>query len=111
MKVNLGKGYVAFGSVGGGEAVGRGSARAAGRDIAKGPRRVLVAPQRSTGVPPVLRVTLRDRSLSLRGPQTNRLVGKIMVGFDHSHRPAPGTHQDGVSDRSMSSNAYPTQKR
>src|SRR5580700_11336549 len=54
---------------------------------------------------------LSDWSFSFRGPQTNRLVGKIMVSFDHSHRPAPGAHEDGVSDRGVSSDAHATQKR
>jgi len=54
---------------------------------------------------------LADRSFSSRGSQTNRLVGEIMVSFDHSHRPAPGAHQIGVSDGRVSAHAHAAEKR
>jgi hypothetical protein len=54
---------------------------------------------------------LCDGSFSFRGPQMNRFVGKIMISFDHSHGPAPGAHEDGVSDRGVSSHAHAAQKR
>src|SRR6202044_3739882 len=43
--------------------------------------------------------------------ESDRLVRQIMIRFDHSHRFAPGAHQDRMRDRGVSSYAHATQKR
>jgi hypothetical protein len=79
---------------------------AAPRGLNEDPRRKSRFRWIAIQVKALVRLSNSDSGLSFRGPQSDGLVGKVMIGFDHSHRPAASAHKDGVSYCSMSPHTH-----